>query len=467
MKNNVNHLLWQLAVSCNYDNPPLQSSFHRRRQLGLSKCANHGVAGAAMLQIDGHVSHKTSAGYKSPNQQSADWIIAAKHGSPSKIWADLKAYQAKKKACKKSSPEPPSVNLFCKKPSPKPLFSPSALHFCLSQDISPIAFNHKKENVPINFKNPKSTKFNGKKSTVHCDYVDNHYQIYTGDADDRKPPPFVDLLSFLSSDSSASSEAGVGKLGLQTQLAMRPKKKKKKKKVCDYYPRRITINNHHYGSPLSPALAYITNQKWRHQKSSSSSDSTTNSPSPPSCPTKWPSKKKLYKHHKYYQHMYHASDVQICPTYAMVVSDLLLFWIISIFTCSEEEERRRRRKAIIGSHTAHQQNKSSFYQIFVSTSFSSEDQLWSLTQSYFYHFNGISGQSLYFQVYLIRIVLQVSLEDCFSKCSKSAHSINYRSHGILSFYRNFEDFTMFYYYKYGVRGFCQNKHFLRLVCFHV
>ena len=49
--------------------------------LGLSKCANQGVAGAAgdvMLQLGGHASHKTSDAYQRVNQQSADHIIAAK-----------------------------------------------------------------------------------------------------------------------------------------------------------------------------------------------------------------------------------------------------------------------------------------------------------------------------------------------------------------------------------------------------
>ena len=51
-----------------------------------------------MLQLGGHAFHKTSAGYQRPDQQNADWIIAAKHGTPSKIWADLEAsYQTKKK----------------------------------------------------------------------------------------------------------------------------------------------------------------------------------------------------------------------------------------------------------------------------------------------------------------------------------------------------------------------------------
>ena len=80
----MNHLLRQLAVSCEYDNPH-KSTCHGRRQLGLSKCANHGVAGAAMLQLGDRTSHKTSAGYQKQIQKSAYQIIAAKHKSPSKI----------------------------------------------------------------------------------------------------------------------------------------------------------------------------------------------------------------------------------------------------------------------------------------------------------------------------------------------------------------------------------------------
>ena len=80
----MNYLIQQLAVSYGYNNPLLCIS-HGRSQLGLSKYANHGVAGAAILQIGGHASHKTSgAGYQRPNQQSADQIIASKYGSPSK-----------------------------------------------------------------------------------------------------------------------------------------------------------------------------------------------------------------------------------------------------------------------------------------------------------------------------------------------------------------------------------------------
>ena len=69
-----------------------------------------------------------------------------------------------------------------------------------------------------------------KKPTMHHpDYVDKHYRNYLSylDYNNKKSSP----VDFSSPDSSAAtSEAGVGKLGLQTQLAMRPKKKKKNEK---------------------------------------------------------------------------------------------------------------------------------------------------------------------------------------------------------------------------------------------
>ena len=66
--------------------------------------------------------------FEKRDQQSADWIITAKRGSPSNkiLRANLKAYQAKKKTTtasktttskKKPSPELPSVKLSCKEPS--------------------------------------------------------------------------------------------------------------------------------------------------------------------------------------------------------------------------------------------------------------------------------------------------------------------------------------------------------------
>ena len=48
----------QLAVFCDYNNP-LRYTSHGKRQQGLSKCANHGVASVAMmLQLGGYPSHK-------------------------------------------------------------------------------------------------------------------------------------------------------------------------------------------------------------------------------------------------------------------------------------------------------------------------------------------------------------------------------------------------------------------------
>ena len=233
----MNHLLRQLALSCDYENL-LKATTHGKRQHGLSKCATYGVEGTAMIQLGGHSSNKTNAGYHRPNQQSADWIIAAKHRSPNKIRADLEAYQTKQKmiASKKSSPEPPSVRLSSKKKiSPKPLFSPSAAHFGLSQ-------------IDLNANPPnstqKGTKSYSKKPILHPDYVHNRYQNYS-DLDDGPDNRKASPLDSSPDSSAATSEARDGKLGKHTQPAFRPKKKKKKKKKVqhNHYQPQLSISS--------------------------------------------------------------------------------------------------------------------------------------------------------------------------------------------------------------------------------
>ena len=68
-----------------------------------------------------------------------------------------------------------------------------------------------------------------------------------------------------------------------------------------------------------------------------------------------------------------------------------------------------------------------------------------------------SEQSLYFQVYLIRITLGVSSKENF------VSTLNQPIPSQFKLLQGSEDFTVFYY---GVSCFCQNKHFLQLFhCF--
>ena len=201
---------------------------------------------------------------------------------------------------KKSSTEPPSVKLSSNPPNHYSLhlqpilvyLYPNTSLLLISRQICPSISNYCKSNKPYSSKKP---------TLPHPDYVDNCYWNYSDldEGDDRKPS----AVDSSPDSSAATSEASMGKLGLQAQLAaMRPKKKKKKKKKNVHNHHQITIN-HHYAPLLSPALADISNQKCCQQEGSVSLD--TESPSPLPNPTKQHSNnnnnnKKHYKFQRYY-----------------------------------------------------------------------------------------------------------------------------------------------------------------------
>ena len=93
-KNTINTILKKVAVMCGYSFAS-RCTAHGKRRAGLSACANAGVSSAVMMKMGGHSSLQMVATYQAPNQDSYDHAIKAKHGTPTKIRAQLNAKNKK------------------------------------------------------------------------------------------------------------------------------------------------------------------------------------------------------------------------------------------------------------------------------------------------------------------------------------------------------------------------------------